>query len=143
MGLVANPNTAEKWRWSVTVDDVDLGVWDTKQGGGVGATTTTHKLGGMRGKVALGGEPDVEAITLSRIYDLKLDHDRIGWLMARAGNGRAVAKGLPLDNRNKPYGTPLVYTGILARVSPPDHDAQSGEAAMYSIEITTDDIPVA
>jgi hypothetical protein len=75
-------------------------------------------------------------VTLSRLYVLNRDHDRIHWLISRAGKGTCVVSRQPLDVDGNAYGRPLVYTGTLKAVTPPEVDSESSDAAKIELEIT-------
>jgi len=121
---------------SMSVDATDLGVWDKLTGGEVDSEETKYRPGGMGAHVSLGGSVEVGNLTISRLYQLARDHDRIHWLISRAGKGSVVINRQPLDADGNAYGRPLVYTGTLKTVTPPEVDSESSDAALLECEVT-------
>lgn len=119
-----------------TVDGQDLGVWDKLTGGEVDSEETKYKPGGMAAPVTLGGSVEVGNLTISRLYVLNRDHDRVHWLISRVGKGSCVVNRQPLDVDGNAYGRPLVYTGTLKTVTPPEVDSESSDAGLLECEIT-------
>lgn len=118
------------------VDGVDLGVWDKLSGGEVDSEETKYKPGGMGAPITLGGSIDVGTLTISRLYMLNRDHDRIHWLIGRAGRGACTINRQPLDTDGNAYGRPLVYTGTLKTVNPGEIDSESSDALLLECEVT-------
>jgi hypothetical protein len=127
----------DTWSVSVSVDDVDYGVWDKKSGGNADSEETKYKPGGMAPEITLGGSQSVENVTLSRLYDLNRDHQIISTLLARRGRAPAVVKQQPLDHDGNVFGSPVVFRGVLKAVNVPDVDSEGNDAAMVEIEIST------
>jgi hypothetical protein len=123
---------------AVTVDDVDLGVFDSFEGGAGSSEETKYRPGGMGDEVSLGGQQTRENFTVARLYRQDRDHSRAHWLDGRRGRAKVVAKKQPLDADRNPFGRPLVYTGTLLTVSFPDHDSQSDDPAVLSLEVVAD-----
>lgn len=124
-------------RVTFKVDGVDLGVWDQMEGGGVEASETTFKPGGMGPQIALGGSAARQKVTLSRHYDEGL-HVRYVWLDARAGKGAAVVTKQYLDRDGNAYQAPITWTGTLQSVTPPEHDSEGDDVSMCQVEISPD-----
>jgi hypothetical protein len=120
----------------VSVDGTDLGTWDKLTGGEIDSEETTYKPGGMGARVSLGGSINVGNVTVSRLYDLARDHLTVHWLIGRAGKGEAVISKQPLDPDGNVYGRPIVYSGRLKQVNPPEVDSESSDAALIELEIT-------
>lgn len=120
---------------SVMVDAVDLGVWDMKNGGEGDSEETTYKPGGMGAQISLGGSQTTGNVTVAKLYD-KAIHDRVHWLMGRRGRATMIVTQQPLDADGAAWGRPIVYSGTLKRVSPPDHDSESNSAAKIELEMT-------
>lgn len=135
---MAAPTTQKTWRVSLTVEGREIGVFDKKTGGRTGSAALSYTPGNMDPQIALpGGTQVVEALTLTRYYDLVRDHDNLmPFLLAQAGKGTAVAKQRPLDKDGNAHGRTIVTTGILSYVSDPDTDSESDTAAMLTVEIT-------
>jgi hypothetical protein len=124
----------------VSVDGVDLGVFDQLTGGEMDSEETTYQLGGMGPRISLGGAQTPATITVSRIYDLARDHTIIHWLMSRAGKGDVVVRKKSLDVDGNAFGRALTYTGRLKMVKPPELDSESSSAAKLDLEITPNSI---
>jgi hypothetical protein len=119
-----------------TCDGIDLGVWDKLSGGEIDSEETKYRPGGMGAPITLGGSIDVGTLTLSRLYMLGRDHDRIHWLIGRAGRGVCTVSRQPLDSDGNAYGRPIVYTGTLKSVNPGEIDSESSDALLLECEVT-------
>lgn len=120
----------------MSLDGTNTGVWDKLTGGEVDSEETKYRPGGMGPHVSLGGSVEVGNLTISRLYILNRDHDNIHWMISRAGKGKVVVNRQPLDADGNAYGRPLVYTGTLKTVTPPEVDSESSDAALLECEIT-------
>jgi hypothetical protein len=120
----------------VSVDGVDLGTFDKMSGGEVDSDETTYKPGAMGSRISLGGSQNIGTITLSRLYDLTRDHLIVHWLLSRSGKGWAVIRKKSLDVDGNVWGRPLVYSGRLKMVHPPDPDSTSSTEALIELEVT-------
>lgn len=125
-------------RIEVSVDGVDLGVFDGFTGGASDSEETRHRPGGMGAEESLGGPKMVTNFTVSRLYKLERDHGIYVFLHQKVGEGRVVAKRTKLTRDRAPSGNPITYTGVLKSVTPPDHDSNSSDRAMLSLEIVPD-----
>jgi hypothetical protein len=135
------PTRADTWRVTLSLNGINFGVFDVKEGGDVDSDETTYKPGGMEDPVGLGGSRTVENVTLRRLYRLGRDHEQSQRLIDFTGKARAVITVQPLDIDGNTWGRPIVYRGVLRRVSFPDHDSNSGDAALLELEITIDGLP--
>lgn len=129
---------SDQYAVSVSIDGTPLGVFDTFGGGAVDSQETKYRPGAMSTEVSLGGTRTVGNVTVGRLYDLARDHDLVRWLMGRAGRGRATITKQPLDTDRNPFGRPLVYTGKLKTVTPPDHDSNDSNPSVWTMEISTE-----
>jgi hypothetical protein len=120
---------------SIQIDGVKLGVFDIMTGGETDSDELKYKPGGMAPEISLGGTVTVGQVVASKIY-LEADHNRIHWLLGRVGKGKAVVDKAILDIDGNKYGRSLVTRGVLKRVTPPEVDSTSTEAAMLELEIT-------
>jgi hypothetical protein len=120
----------------VTVDGTLLGTFDTMTGGEVDSDEIIYKPGGMAPSVSLGGSVNVGDITVGVLYDLDRIHGVVHWLIGRVGKGTMVVKKQPLDVDGNAYGRPLVYTGKLKTVTPPDPDSEASDAAKLELVMT-------
>lgn len=148
------PTRADTWEVTVEVADVtnpnrpmlDLGVWDKRGGGQGDSEETLYPPGGMQEKVSLGGQQTVENVTVSRLYRLVRDHQNLGSrLMAGRGKARMVVKAQPLDIDGNAHAAfrPIVWRGTLKRVTLPEADSESNDAALIELEMTTETISFA
>lgn len=139
------PNTAptreDTWLTSLSIDGVDLEVWDRWSGGEIDSDESKYRPGGMASEISLGGTRTVGNITVGRNYDYLRDHPRVPWLISRVGAGRGVLGRQPLDINGNPQGAPLTYTGTLKTVTPPDIDSTSNDPAILELEFTLDGYP--
>lgn len=124
-------------RVTLKIDGVDLGVWDQMEGGGVEASETTFRPGGMGAQISLGGSATRQGITLARHYDEGV-HDRYVWLDGRAGRGACVVTKQFLDRDGNAYRAPVSWTGTLQSVTPPEHDSEGDDVAMIEVQISPD-----
>jgi len=120
----------------VSVDGKNLGTFDVLSGGETDTDELTYKPGGMAPAVSLGGQTTVGAVVVSRLYQLDRDHLVIHWLLSRVGLGDVVINKQPLDVDGNAFGKPLVYRGKLKRVTPPEVDSTSTDAATIEMEVT-------
>jgi hypothetical protein len=125
-----------------------FGIWDKKTGGEVDSDDTIYHPGNMADPISLGGRRTTGNVTLSRLYKLERDHggvgasgQHIGALINRAGVADAKVSQQPLDLNGHAWGNPLVYVGVLKRVTPPEHDSEASGAAMIELEITITGYP--
>jgi hypothetical protein len=126
----------DQYNTTMTVDGQDTGVWDKLTGGEVDSEEAKYRPGGMAAHVSLGGSVEVGNLTISRLYILNRDHDNMHWLLSRVGRGQVTINRQPLDVDSNAYGRPLVYTGTLKTVTPPEVDSESSDAALIECEIT-------
>lgn len=128
----------DQYNITVSVDGIDTGTWDKMDGGAVDSEETKYKPGGLGAEVTLGGSVTTENVTVSRLYDLDRDHSGlVRMLLARAGKAKVNINKQPLDADGIPFGTPLVYKGVLKMVSPPEVDSESSDAGLLEIEVST------
>lgn len=120
----------------VSVDGKNLGTFDVLTGGETDTDELTYKPGGMAPAISLGGSVTVGQVVVSRLYALDRDHASIHWLMSRVGLGDVVINKQPLDVDGYAFGKPLVYRGKLKRVTPPEVDSTSTDAATIELEVT-------
>jgi hypothetical protein len=128
----------DQFRYTVSLDDAPIGVWDKSGGGDLDSDEVKYAPGGMAAEVSLGGRQTASNLTLDRLFEQGRDDAQFQTLANRRGKGRIVASGQPLDEDGNAFGRPLIRTGTLKRVSYPDHDSTSNAAAMVQIEITLD-----
>jgi len=123
---------------TLTVDDRDMGTWDTWSGGEGDSEEAKYAPGGMQPEISLGGRQTLGNITLGRYLDRERDWPQIKWLYGRRGRGRVVIGLTPLDFNGARGGEPMVFTGTLKAINMPDLDSTGGDAAVYEVECTVD-----
>lgn len=125
-------------RVEVNVGGRDLGVFDTFAGGANDSDDTKHRPGGMGPSEALGGFGNRDNFTVSRLYKLERDHPLAKFLDGQVGIGTVVAKRIMLSRDRTPVGDPITYTGVLKTFTPAEHDSNSADPKMFSLEVTAD-----
>lgn len=128
----------DQYAVTVVIDGVNTGIWDKCSGGEMGSEETKYKPGGLQKQISLGGSQNLDNLTVSRIFDLDRDAPALKNWMNRAGKADCVVTKQTLDVDGNVYGPPLVYSGILMRVAPPEHDSESSDAGLVEIEVSTD-----
>lgn len=115
----------------------DLGIFDAFSGGEIDSSEKKFNPGGMQQTISLGGKKTVGNVTVKRLYDLTRDHPIMGWLAGGVGKAEitAVKASMTVDSVAVPR--PLVYQGKLKTLTPPDHDSESDDAAMWEMEISS------
>lgn len=126
-------------RVSVTISGIKLGVFDSFAGGAAKAEDTKNRPGGMGPEESLGGPTSRDAFTLGRLYNLERDHPLMKTLDGLVGAGRVVAVRQKLNRDKSPAGDPITYTGTMMAYTMPDHDSNSGDKAVFSIEVSADE----
>lgn len=127
----------DQYRVTVIIDGENTGVWDKVTGFGTDSSETKYKPGGLAPEVPLGGTVSVDNGVVSRLYDLQRDHQNVKRWMAGVGKVEVIVNKQPLDVDGNTFGTPLVYTGKLKMVTPPEVDSESSDAALLEIEVSS------
>lgn len=135
--------TQNKFRVTLNVEGNDWGVWDQKTGGKLASNTTIYNPGGGAAQVVLIGTQTVDALVLTRLYDLQRDHKNIASLFSAIGGGKCVVKQLPLDANGNAFGDAVVWTGVLTDVTAPDVDSNSNSAALITVTLSPNGNPTA
>ena len=128
---------ARKDQYNVTVwvDGLgNLGTFDKFTGGDVDSDEQKYRPGGMAQPVSLGGAVTMGNVVVSRLYELDRDHPIVHKLLSLVGIATIRATKQPLDDNKVPYGRPLVYSGKIKAVTPPEHDSTSSDPALMDIE---------
>jgi hypothetical protein len=126
---------ADQFNVTAVIDGKNLGTFDKLSGGEVDSEETRYRPGGLGKPISLGGAITVNNVTISRLFDLAREQAIIHWLISRAGKGKMTINKQPLDVDGNVYGRPLVYTGKLKQVTPPEHDSESSDAALLELEM--------
>lgn len=110
------------------------GVWDTFKGGDIDSTADVYHAGGMKDQQAVGGQATISTITIDKALNRENDWAQIQNLMATAvGNASITIHRQPLDQNKNPFGTPLVYTGIVKSLAPGDTDSSKSDIQMWTL----------
>lgn len=118
---------------------LNLGVFDSFNGGAKKGETTKHRPGGMGKQISLGGASTRDDFTTGRLYDLERDHPYMKRLDALVNIGEVTAVRQKLNPDKTPAGEPITYTGTLSGYVMPDHDSDSSEKAMFTLEVSADE----
>lgn len=124
------------WAVTGTVDNRDLGVFDSFDGGDGDSEETKYPPGAMGPEESLGGRQTRDNFTVGRRYKLDRDHPLYVWLDSRRGKGEFKGSAQPLDPDGNPYGKPLPLRGKLKKVTRPKHNSTSSDPAMIELEIS-------
>jgi len=128
----------DQYNVTVSVAGTNLGTFDKMSGGDFDSEETKYKPGAMAPQISLGGSQTVTNITVSRLYVLERDHPLIPWLKAQVGRGVVVVSKQPMDINEHPFGSPIVYQGILKKVVPPPADSgATSTPALIEFEVST------
>ena len=139
--MSVGPTRQDTFEVNLRVAGADFGVWDAREGGELDSEENKYPPGGMQPKISLGGARTTGNLTMSRLYRLQRDHDKIQFLFNNVGRGEAIASQQPLDLNGHSYGRPIVWRGVLKRVTPPPHDSKSNDEARIEIEISPEGEP--
>lgn len=127
---------------TVTVNGQDTGgVWSARSGGEVDSEETLYHPGGAQAPVSLGGRRTYGALTIQRGFDPVRDGPLQRVLLAAVGSGRVVCVSQALDADGNAYsGVRLTYTGTLKTYTPPEHNAESNDAAVMQLDVTVESV---
>lgn len=135
-------STQRHFRVRATIKGQDLGVFDSRTGGGTSADNAKHTPGSApSSRVALGGPRSTEDVTISRAFVASRDHALIRLFRPQCGLAEMTVSQVPLDADGREFGRPDVWTGILQMIGPPDYDGESSEVASFEIVLTADGDP--
>lgn len=127
------PSRQQQARITVSLDNVNLGVWDDKTGGETDTNSVQYQLGGMGPRISLGGTQQVTNVVLAKLYDDDIRSKR-KFVIGRAGKGLGTITVQDLDDEGVAIGDPDVYQYRLKRAKPPDRNANNNTAAQFEIE---------
>jgi hypothetical protein len=121
----------------LSIDGVDVGIWDQMTGGDITSASLKYRAGGQnRQQEPLGGPRQVSDITVTRKYDLTRDHQLMGFFDSKVGRGNCVLSKQPLDEDDNVFGRPIVYQGKFETVNPPDVNSDSPAVGLIAITIS-------
>jgi hypothetical protein len=121
---------------SITIDGENTGIWDTISGRDADSEETKYREGGGGNQVTLGGAKTMENIVAARLFKLDRDLPKIKRWHAKRGMADVVIVEQYLDRDGNTASVGLTYRGVLKRVTPPEHDSESNDAARVEIEVS-------
>jgi hypothetical protein len=86
--------------------------------------------------ISLGGKVNPSNVVVSRLYRLNRDHTNLQRLLNGVGKVTMRVLRQPLDIDANPYGSPIVWNGILKRVTVPEVDSESSDPGLLELEMT-------
>lgn len=132
----------DTWLNTISIDGGAPITMDTFKGGDNDSSTTIYRPGGMVKPKVIGGQTTISDITLDKSMEMETDWTLITALMkANVGKSEVVVMRQPLDPDANPYGSPLIYNGILKQVLPGDTDSMKADALLWSVVVTPDGVP--
>jgi hypothetical protein len=151
--MPTGPTRADTFTVTVSVQDIgntsrlvmmDCGIWDKRGGGAVDSEEARYNPGGMAPAVSLGGRKTVENVTVSRLYRIVRDHtDLTQRLISGVGRAKMEVRQLPMEiTGGESNLRQIIWTGTLKRVTVPEHDSESSDAALMELEMTVEGEPV-
>jgi hypothetical protein len=132
------PYGQKNWTVQLTVAGFDIGRWAVAEGGGVSAEDGSYD--DWDGPVRLGGKRSRGDVTVRKLYREAV-HAMYRWLDARAGNGKEGKFTLtrtPTDDDGVSWGDPIIITGIVGEVNPPDVDKGSSDGGELEVVLHCD-----
>lgn len=127
----------DQYNITVSISSTPLGTFDKLTGGEIDSEETKYKPGGMAQQISLGGSRTVNNVTVSRLFRLDRDLALVPRLKSAVGKESVKVSKQSLDRDGNPYGTPLVYEGVLKQITFPEPDSESSAAAILALEIST------
>jgi hypothetical protein len=125
----------DQYQVTVKVDGIgELGIFDSMTGGENDSDEQKYRPGAMQAPISLGGATTMGNVTLERLCDKDRDWPVLHALLAAAGTAAIEARKQPMDNNKVPFGRPLVYSGVLKTVTPPEHDSTSSDPSTVVLE---------
>lgn len=143
------PTRADTWLINVQIEHptngnmLNYGTWDKVTGGGLDSDEATYRPGGMAPPVSLGGAKTVDNLVVSRLYRIGRDHAVVQQMFDSVGKCDMIVSKQPLDIEGnvEPGVKPIVYSGTLKRVTPPDVDSTSTDPALLELEMVIEGYP--
>jgi hypothetical protein len=126
------PYMQRNWTVHLAIDNQDFGFWAVKEGGGIETEDSTYD--DWDGQIQLGGKRTRTEITLRKLYREQV-HAVFRTLDALAGRGNAVLTSSPTDDDGVSWGNPIINTGKLGNVAPPDVDKSSSDGGELEIVV--------
>lgn len=129
---------SDTWLVTATINGVLFpspnGVWDAFKGGDIDSTADTYRAGAMADQEVVGGQATIAPVSLDKALDLQNDWALLQQLMAAGvGNAPITIHRQPLDINKNPFGSPLVYTGIVKSLAPGDTDSTKSDTQIWTL----------
>lgn len=118
-----------------SIDGVQLGTFDKVTGGDLDSEESKYTAAGGE-EEPLGGRKTTDNVVVARNFKVGRDDLLIQQFAHRRGQATMVVTDQPTDADYNPFGRPLTYTGVLKRISKPDTDSESNDAAMLEVELS-------
>ena len=129
----------DTWLVVFNVGGVDLGTWDTFDGGETDSEESVFRPGGMDRAISLGGRQTFGNVTMSRHHDDWLG-GLVKWIRQQCGKTRITIGRVPLNGSGQQNGPVEWLGGTLKACTPPSHDSMGGDASMLEVECTIDSV---
>jgi hypothetical protein len=111
------------------------GYFQTKSGGEKSSETTKDYDGGSLTPEVLAAPAEIDNVTVARSYKFSRDYSAQRAASAQVGRLRTTLSVTPTDEDLVAIGPPRTYPdALLVRVSEPEVDASSGDAATWEME---------
>lgn len=130
-----------KWQFLVKVDGIE-GYFAGKTGGNITADTNKAWDGGAKRPDVLGGRPNTEDVELVRPFDPIRDQPVLNALKSRVGEWRTTlsAQAIYPDMTAVPIPGDVYSDALLIKLSPPEVDASSSDAAEIGLTFAVSDV---
>lgn len=129
----------DTWLVVFNVGGVDMGTWDTFDGGETDSEELVFRPGGMDTQISLGGRQTNGNVTITRHHDDWIA-GLIKWLRQQCGRTRVTIGRVPLNPAGGQSGPVEWLGGTLKTCTPPTHDSMGNNASMVSCECTIDSV---
>lgn len=117
------------------VSGVNLGIAVSHSGGQTEIDGQKTRVGGMSDEVAVGGPASTENVTVTYVFGSYMK-SKYKWLRSQLNQPMSVTV-TPLGNNRQPDADAETFTGLLARVSPPESDDNGSDVSMIELELLT------
>lgn len=139
--MTSKAATESHFRVGATLDGVDYGLWDHKDGADGTAAITKYRPGGAPHQIsALPGPIDYSDLTLHRSYVSDRDGPMIVALRNKQGRAAVSVTVQDLDaDLNAIAGTTTIK-GTLMTLTTPPYDSMSATVAVVTLLISVEDV---
>lgn len=126
-----------QWRWTLTVNGRDCGVWAEADGGDKDSEESKTRPGGGEAEESLGGVTSYDNLTLTARFDLLFHPDLEDFLDAEVGKGNpVVANRQALGRDDLPFGRSKAFKGTLKKLIRPSGNSDGSDASNLGVELT-------